>query len=175
MKTRCRVTRRRAAPAAAINGSQRWATRQQHGGPRVWEKCKSFKWLNVLVSFLTHFSQFPNTKPAFTRQKELLYSNYSQLLGFCFCHFRILEPLCLNTAWEWLREKWCASLSCALKAGRWEGRKTLQPDCGPASLLSIYDFILQLIPFATEEAAFFPSWYPILWQRWSGEGGLGGD
>lgn len=32
----------------------------------------------------------------------------------------------------------------------------LQRDCGPASLLSIYDFILQLIPFATEEAAFFP-------------------
>lgn len=36
-----------------------------------------------------------------------------------------------------------------------------------ASTLSIYDFILQLIPFATEEAA-FPCWYLILWQipRW---------
>lgn len=32
--------------------------------------------------------------------------------------------------------------------------QTLQPDCGPASILSIYDFILQLIPFSTEEAAF---------------------
>lgn len=41
----------------------------------------------------------------------------------------------------------------------------LQSDCGPASRLSIYDFILQLIPFSTEEAA-FPGWYLILWQRW---------
>lgn len=36
-----------------------------------------------------------------------------------------------------------------------------------ASRLSIYDFILLLIPFATEEAE-FPDWYLILWQiqRW---------
>lgn len=40
---------------------------------------------------------------------------------------------------------------CASKSGK--VRRTPN-DCGPTSPLSIYDFILRLIPFATEDAAF---------------------
>lgn len=51
-----------------------------------------------------------------------------------------------------MRKMMCAWV-CA-KSRKVRRTQTLQPDCGPASILSIYDFILQLIPFSTEEAAF---------------------